>query len=193
MAPVPEHQDQTTQQAAQAPYEGDAQPQQDRARWSDFTIVSRLILDIGGEEYEAGELAARGQKPWHAPYNYSRTMQVTPEQERIMRGICLDAVHKVDDWDSELEKLEQEADEAHRAGRKDQDQEIAAKWASLKERRPRIYQDAIANLKKSLGEETFNKVRAGEAKFVLDPGWRGNVEESPESKPTLPQAAGTQP
>jgi hypothetical protein len=143
----------------------------EQPQFSPFTIISTLIFDVRGEDHEIEELVEKGQKPWFARRNYSKLMQITPDEEQVMLAICRDAQHRLDAVDAEMAGIHQASRDAVGVGHPDYDPERNAKWKELNAKRPKVYEDAVSNLRQALGDETFNKVSAWMVTFELTPAY----------------------
>jgi hypothetical protein len=174
-----------------------ASKSEEQPQFSPFTIISTLIFDVRGEDHEIEELIEKGQKPWFARRNYSKLMQIIPDEEQVMLTICRDAQHRLDGVDAEMTEIQRESRDAVGVGHKDDDPERNAKWKELNEQHPKIYEETINNLRQALGDETFNKVSAWIVTFELAPeyGHRRVAQPSKPADSSAPRAgaSGAQP
>ena len=112
---------------------------------------AEFIDDIGWEDLQFKAETEQGKNPIIGRRNYSQLMHIREDEEQDMRNIFLGAFYQGREYDKQSNE---DADELHRH----HSAEAEARLNERDRQRPKIYEEAIAQVKRQLGEETFKKV-----------------------------------
>jgi hypothetical protein len=110
-------------------------------------VYSEEIKGLRWEEIRAQQAIDAGKKPI-SETSYRGILSA--EEERIARDILLDASHRIDELDRQFMILNDEVHEHYSA-------ELAARRDAIDPQRLQILDQAVADLKSSLGEDAFEK------------------------------------
>lgn len=118
---------------------------------TEFMRFAEFTDKIEWEDLQFKAETEQGKNPVMPKANYSQLMHIREDEEQDMRNIFLSAFYQVRENDRQSGEFAQELHRHYSA-------ELEAKMNALDLQRPTIYEEAIAKLKRQLGEETFKKV-----------------------------------
>lgn len=110
-----------------------------------------LIDWIGREDVAFKSETYKGVPHTSLRMDVSRVMQISNEEEQVLRRVCTDTYYRVRENDK---KFMQANDAVHLDHRED----MAARRDELGRQDPKIYAEGVAELRRELGEEAFAKV-----------------------------------
>jgi hypothetical protein len=109
-------------------------------------IGSEIVL-LRWEEIRAQQAIEKGKKPLP---EFSYRPILSAEEERIARDVLLDASHRIDEIDRQFIILNDEVHEHYSA-------ELAARRDAVSAQRGQILEQAVHDLKSSLGQDAFDR------------------------------------
>jgi dsDNA-binding SOS-regulon protein len=112
------------------------------------SVYFQEIESLRSDEIRAQKAVESGKKP--LPETRYRGI-LSAEEERIAYDVLLDAAHQIDEIDRQFMILNDEVHEQYSA-------ELAARRDIVGSQRGEVLDQAVANLKSSLGEEGFHRL-----------------------------------
>ncbi|MGB6692341.1 MAG: hypothetical protein WBE76_31255 [Terracidiphilus sp.] len=111
-------------------------------------VCSQEIGALRWEEIRAQQAIEKGKKP--LPETRYRGI-LSAEEAQIVRDILLDASHRIDEINRQFMILNDEVHEHYSV-------ELAARRDALNSQRPQILDQAVMDLKSSIGEDAFDRL-----------------------------------